>query len=127
MGSECVAYLAEAGFDVVGIENDMRAYFFGPDASTAPQTRRLTEAYPDAFRSLKLEIRDAEGIDRVFSEHARNLELVIHTAAQPSHDWAAGEPVTDFTINANGTLNLLEATRRHKPDATFIFASTNKS
>jgi CDP-paratose 2-epimerase len=126
VGSECVAYLVEAGFDVIGIENDMRAYFFGPDASTAPQTRRLSELCADAFRSLELEIRDAEGIDRVFAEQAHDLELVIHTAAQPSHDWAAGEPVTDFTINANGTLNLLEATRRHKPDATFIFASTNK-
>src|SRR5947208_16750789 len=75
VGSECVAYFAEAGFDVVGIENDMRAYFFGPNASTAPQTRRLTEAYPDGFRSLELEIRDAEAMDRVFSEHASRLEL----------------------------------------------------
>jgi CDP-paratose 2-epimerase len=126
VGSESVAHLVETGFDVVGLENDMRAYFFGPSASTKPQTQRLLETYPDAFRSYELEIRDADGVDRLFAQHAQDLELVIHTAAQPSHDWAASEPHTDFTINANGTLNLLEATRRHKPDATFIFASTNK-
>ncbi len=125
VGSESVRHFAERGYDVVGIENDMRAYFFGPSASTAWQTERLLETYPD-FRSLDLDIRDADAVDRLFAEHARDLELVVHTAAQPSHDWAASEPLTDFTINANGTLNLLEATRRHKPDATFVFASTNK-
>jgi CDP-paratose 2-epimerase len=111
---------------VIGVENDMRAYFFGPSASTKPQTERLLERYPDSFRSLDLEIRNADAVDSLFREHANDLELVIHTAAQPSHDWAASEPPTDFTINANGTLNLLEATRTHKPEATFIFTSTNK-
>src|SRR5262245_25554422 len=125
IGSESVAHFAEAGYDVVGIENDMRARFFGPAASTAPQTQRLLESF-DTFRSLDLDIRDADGIDRLFARHARELELVIHTAAQPSHDWAATDPQTDFTVNANGTLNLLEAARRHAPDATFIFTSTNK-
>jgi CDP-paratose 2-epimerase len=125
IGSESVAHFTEAGHDVIGIENDMRAAFFGPGASTAPQTRRLLERY-DTFRSSDLDIRDADGVDRLFAEHARELELVIHTAAQPSHDWAATDPQTDFTVNANGTLNLLEATRRHKPDATFVFTSTNK-
>jgi CDP-paratose 2-epimerase len=125
IGSESVAYFAEHGFDVLGIENDMRAYFFGESASTQPQTRRLEEVYPE-FHSLDLDIRDAENVDRVFRQYAAGLELVIHCAAQPSHDWAAREPVTDFTINANGTLNLLEAARRHCPDATFIFTSTNK-
>jgi len=126
VGSECVAFFAEAGFDVIGVENDMRAYFFGPEASTKPQTRRLQDAYPESFRSLELEIRDVDAVDRLFAAHARSLDLVVHTAAQPSHDWAATEPHTDFTVNANGTLNLLEATRRHKPEATFIFTSTNK-
>ncbi len=111
---------------MVGIENDMRAQFFGPEASTRPQTDRLLDAYPHSFQSLELEIRDFDAVDRLFREHARELELVIHTAAQPSHDWAASDPHTDFTVNANGTLNLLEATRRHKPDATFVFMSTNK-
>jgi len=125
IGSESVRHFVEQGYDVVGIENDMRARFFGPDASTAHQTRRLVDLY-DAFRSVDLDIRDADGIDRLVGGLAKDLELVIHTAAQPSHDWAAGDPQTDFGVNAVGTLNLLEATRRHKPDATFVFTSTNK-
>jgi len=126
VGSETVSQLVEAGYDVIGVENDMRSYFFGPGASTRPQTERLLERYGDAFRSLELEIRDTDAVTSLFASEAGGLELVVHTAAQPSHDWAASEPQTDFTINANGTLNLLEATRRHRPDATFIFASTNK-
>jgi len=126
IGSESVSHFVEAGYDVIGIENDMRAYFFGPDASTAPQSKRLQDRYPDSFSSLDIDIRDADAIDRLFAQHASELELVIHTAAQPSHDWAASEPLTDFSVNANGTLNLLEATRRHKPEATFIYTSTNK-
>jgi CDP-paratose 2-epimerase len=126
IGSESARHFIEGGYDVIGIDNDLRAYFFGDQASTRPQTQRLEEEYPREFRALDLDIRDVDAIERVFCEHARELELVIHTAAQPSHDWAASEPQTDFTVNANGTLNLLEATRRHKPDATFVFTSTNK-
>jgi CDP-paratose 2-epimerase len=126
IGSESVSHLVETGYDVIGVENDMRAYFFGPDASTSAQSMRLQKQYPDSFRSLAIDIRDIDAIDRLFSENAAQLELVIHTAAQPSHDWAASEPLTDFSVNANGTLNLLEATRRHKPEATFIYTSTNK-
>ena len=126
VGSETVAHLVEAGFDVVGLENDMRSYFFGPEASTRPQTERLLDAYGDGFRSIDTEIRDGDAVDSLFAEYRAGLELIVHTAAQPSHDWAASEPRTDFTINANGTLNLLESTRRHSPDATFVFASTNK-
>ena len=127
VGSETVSYLVEAGFEVIGVENDMRSYFFGPEASTRPQTQRLLDTYAGAFRSLEVEIRDADAVASLFAEYATGLELVVHTAAQPSHDWAASEPQTDFTINANGTLNMLEATRRHSPDATFVFASTNKA
>src|SRR5580658_1314889 len=126
IGSEAARYFAAQGFDVVGIDNDMRAYFFGPSASTAPNTERLSAELGDSFCPLPLDIRDAEAIERVFAEQAPRLELVVHTAAQPSHDWAASEPHTDFTVNASGTLNLLEAARRHAPDATFIFTSTNK-
>ena len=125
IGSESVAYLVEAGYDVVGLENDMRARFFGPEASTAHVTARLVERYPE-FRSLEVDIRDAEGIMAVFAELAPALELVVHTAAQPSHDWAAQDPQVDFGVNANGTLNMLEGARRHASDATFIFTSTNK-
>jgi CDP-paratose 2-epimerase len=126
VGSESVQFFVESGYDVLGIENDMRASFFGPSASTKPQTQRLLAAYGDNFRSLELEIRDFDAVDRLFEENKRELELIIHTAAQPSHDWAASDPHTDFAINAGGTLNLLEAVRRQKPDATFIFCSTNK-
>jgi CDP-paratose 2-epimerase len=80
----------------------------------------------DAFHPHDLDIRDAEGVDRVFARHAATIELIVHTAAQPSHDWAASDPQTDFTVNANGTLNLLQAAREHTPDATFIFTSRNK-
>jgi CDP-paratose 2-epimerase len=126
IGSESVQHLVEGGFDVIGLDNDMRAYFFGPTASTAPTTERLQRTLGDSFEALDLDIRDAESVDRLFGRHAASLELVIHTAAQPSHDWAATEPHTDFTVNANGTLNLLESTRRHASAATFIFCSTNK-
>jgi CDP-paratose 2-epimerase len=126
IGSESVRHFAEAGYDVIGLENDMRARFFGPGASTAHTTEVLGSRYSDSFRSLELDIRDGEGVERAFAEHGGAIELVIHTAAQPSHDWAARDPQTDFGINANGTLNLLEATRARAPDATFIFCSTNK-
>jgi len=125
IGSESVRHLVEAGWEVVGIENDMRARFFGPEASTDHVTRDLVERYDD-FRSIDLDVRDTEGVERVFAEHASRIELVVHTAAQPSHDWAAHDPQTDFRINANGTLNLLEAARAHCPYASFIFCSTNK-
>jgi CDP-paratose 2-epimerase len=126
IGSEAAAYFARAGYQVVGIENDLRAWFFGPEASTAPTTARLERELGDAFRSVALDIRDADGIDSLFARHRDSIELVIHTAAQPSHDWAASDPQVDFAVNANGTLNLLEATRRHVPAATFVFCSTNK-
>jgi CDP-paratose 2-epimerase len=126
VGSESVAQLVEAGFDVIGIENDMRASFFGEAASTRPQTERLLDAYSEAFRCVDLEIRDAEAVGSLFADESPRIELVIHTAAQPSHDWAASDPQTDFGVNAHGTLNVLEATRRHAPEATFVFTSTNK-
>ena len=126
IGSESVAFFVEQGFRVVGLDNDMRAYFFGPDATTRPATERLQASYGEDFEPLELDIRDGEGVMDRFARHGKQIELVIHTAAQPSHDWAASDPQTDFAVNALGTLNLLEAARRHCPDATFIFTSTNK-
>ena len=126
IGSESVKWFVEAGYDVIGLENDMRARFFGEEASTRPVSLRLAEAYPDAFRWLEMDIRDAEGVARLVAAEAARLELVIHTAAQPSHDWAASDPHTDFGVNAQGTLNLLEAVRHHAPDTPFAFCSTNK-
>lgn len=125
IGSEAVGHFVRAGYDVVGIENDMRAAFFGPDASTAHVTERLLAEHSE-FRSESADIRDRDAVERIFRERAGRVELVIHAAAQPSHDWAASDPQTDFGVNANGTLNLLEATRAHAPEASFVFCSTNK-
>jgi CDP-paratose 2-epimerase len=125
IGSESVAHFVELGLDVLGLENDMRASFFGLEASTARTTDSLLARYPEAFRSLAIDIRDRDAVERVFAD-AGQVELVIHAAAQPSHDWAASDPHTDFEVNALGTLNLLEATRRHADDATFVHCSTNK-
>jgi CDP-paratose 2-epimerase len=124
IGSESAARLMTDGYDVIGIENDTRSRLFGPEASTNHVTERLRKQFP-GFRSLDLDIRDADGIGRVFRE-AGEIDLIVHTAAQPSHDWAAGDPQADFAINANGTLNLLQATRENCPEATFVFTSTNK-
>jgi CDP-paratose 2-epimerase len=123
IGSESVAHFVEAGYDVVGLENDMRAWFFGAEASTQHVSQRLIDTYEE-FRCLDVDIRDSAAVERAFAKN--KVDLVIHTAAQPSHDWAASDPQTDFGVNAGGTLNLLEATRRHAPDATFVFTSTNK-
>jgi CDP-paratose 2-epimerase len=125
IGSETVQFLGRKGFTVVGIDNDMRQVFFGPEASTAWSRKRLQATVP-GYRHCSLDIRDRPGIEEVFAEYNSGIELVVHTAAQPSHDWAARDPMTDFSINAVGTLVLLEATRRFAPGATFIFTSTNK-
>ena len=126
IGSEAAAHFAEMGMDVVGIDNDMRRVFFGDEASTLWNQERLRERLGARYTHRDLDIRDREGIERLFRRYGREVSLVIHTAAQPSHDWAARDPHTDFTVNANGTLNLLEATRNFAPDAVFIFTSTNK-
>jgi CDP-paratose 2-epimerase len=125
IGAACVRRFAADGFDVIGVDNDMRAEFFGRSASTRPVTEMLEEALPE-FRAVDLDIRDADGVSRLFAESAGEVGLIVHAAAQPSHDWAAKQPQVDFTVNANGTLNLLEAARAHAPDAPFVFCSTNK-
>lgn len=126
IGSESVSRFVQLGYDVIGVENDMRARFFGPEASTSRTTASLLARHPDEFTSLELDIRDRPALERVFAQRAGEIELVIHTAAQPSHDWAASDPHTDFEVNALGTLNLLEAARAHAAGATFVFCSTNK-
>ena len=126
IGSQAARHFAGLGYQICGIDNDMRSIFFGSEASTAWNRERLNAELGKRYRHLDMDIRDQVGIAGIFKEYGANIELVIHTAAQPSHDWAATDPVTDFTVNANGTLNLLEATRIHAPEAAFIFTSTNK-
>lgn len=125
IGSESVAFFASRFDKIIGIDNNMRAVFFGQDASTEWNTNRLKESIKN-FEHYPTDIRNLESVDSIFSKYKNNIKLIVHTAAQPSHDWAAREPITDFTVNANGTLNLLEATRLHCPEAVFIFTSTNK-
>lgn len=125
IGSETTKRFHAEGFDVVGIDNDMRSRFFGPEASTH-KTRVQLEGSLKNYHHENLDIRDAERVSGLFSKYGAAVKLIVHTAAQPSHDWAAREPHTDFGVNAIGTLNLLEATRQHCPEAVFVFTSTNK-
>ncbi len=126
VGSEASSFFADLGFEIVGIDNDMRSVFFGDNASTRWQQETLKKELGKKYHHVNTDIRDLAAIEKVFKKYASDIKLVIHTAAQPSHDWAAREPITDFTVNANGTLNMLEATRNHAPKASFIFTSTNK-
>ena len=126
IGSEASNFFSALGFDVVGVDNDLRQFFFGAEASTAWNLGRLRADLGAHYRHEDFDIRDKSRIEALFRELGRNISLVIHTAAQPSHDWAVRDPQVDFSVNATGTLNLLEATRQHCPDAPFIFTSTNK-
>lgn len=125
IGSEASKHFAAQGLDIIGIDNDMRRVFFGDEASTAWNRQKLESGLSN-YKHLSVDIRNREEIDALFKEHGSEIKLIVHTAAQPSHDWAARDPHMDFTVNANGTLNLLQATRDHCPEAVFIFTSTNK-
>lgn len=124
IGSEAAKFFAEKGFEIIGIDNNMRSYFFGDEASTEWNQKKVQDQLKNKYTHYKADIRDNEAIEKIFKQH--KFDIIIHTAAQPSHDWAAKEPITDFTVNANGTLVMLENTRLHAPDAVFIFTSTNK-
>jgi len=126
IGSEAARYFAARGLEIVGIDNDLRRVFFGDDASTVWNRQRLEADLGGRYRHIEADIRDRLAIEGLFQHYGRSIALVIHAAAQPSHDWAARDPHVDFSVNANGTLNLLEATRQHAPEAAFIFTSTNK-
>ena len=125
IGSQAVKFLHDKGFRVIGIDNDMRSYFFGKDASTVPNNEALLKDYPN-YESHEIDIRSYIDLQNLFAHYGDDIEIIIHTAAQPSHDWAANEPLTDFSINATGTINLLECMRLSCPKSTFIFTSTNK-
>lgn len=125
IGSESVRFFADKMDLIIGIDNNQRAYFFGEEASTL-WNKTVLEAQFDNYRSYDEDIRNYAALELIFKTYQNDIRLIIHTAAQPSHDWAAREPLTDFTINSNGTLHLLELTRLYCADAVFIFTSTNK-
>lgn len=125
IGAESVRFFSNKGFTVVGIDNDMRKVFFGDEASTQWSRKKLESDIND-YIHYDEDIRDRTAMEAIFKKYNKDIKLIIHTAAQPSHDWAAKDPFTDFTVNANGTLTLLELTRQYCPDAIFIFTSTNK-
>lgn len=123
IGSEAVKFFSERGFEIVGIDNNMRQYFFGAEASTDWNRQQLEKNYSN-YHHHNIDIRNNEAVAEIFKNN--KFDLIIHTAAQPSHDWAAKEPFTDFSVNANGTLVMLENYRQHCPEAVFIYTSTNK-
>ncbi len=123
IGSEVVAHFAPAGWRVFGVDNNQRADFFGPQGDTRWNQRRLVETFP-SFTHVELDVRDRGGVLKLIAD--LKPDLLVHTAAQPSHDLAASRPFDDFDVNAVGTLNLLEASRRHAPETVFVHMSTNK-
>ncbi len=124
IGSQAVEFLIQRDFKILGIDNDMRSYFFGKEASTKENRKRLEKTFKDRYIHYNIDIRHKEKVEKIFKKD--QFDLIIHTAAQPSHDWAAREPFTDFEINANGTIILLDNFRKYCPQAVFIFTSTNK-
>jgi len=126
IGSETATYFAQKGMNIVGIDNDMRGRFFGKEASTQWNRRQLEEQLKASYEHADLDIRNADELDKLFKKYAGNITLIVHCAAQPSHDWAARDPLLDFSVNATGTLHVLEAARKHAPSAVFIHLSTNK-
>jgi CDP-paratose 2-epimerase len=125
IGSESVSFFADKFDLIIGIDNDMRAYFFGKEASTSWSVESLQEKFSN-YKHTNADIRKYNDLEIIFKEYGKDIKLLVHTAAQPSHDWAAKEPLVDFGVNATGTLNLLELSRLYCPEVVFIFTSTNK-
>lgn len=124
VGSESVNFFLKKSFKVIGIDNNLREYFFGKDGSTTWLKKQNIKK--KNFIHINADIRDINKLTKIFQKYKSNIKVIIHAAAQPSHDWAIKEPHTDFTVNANGTLNLLELTRNFCNKARFIYVSTNK-
>lgn len=125
VGSACVRLFASRGYNVIGIDNGMRAEFFGPQGDTSRTLQSLLDDVAN-FEAYTLDIRDMGNLRALFLRHAKRVVAVIHCAGQPSHDWAAKDPILDFSVNAMGTLNLLELTKAYCPESAFVFMSTNK-
>tara|TARA_B100001989_G_C24500561_1_gene444647 strand:- start:27 stop:1076 length:1050 start_codon:yes stop_codon:yes gene_type:complete len=125
VGSEAVNFFCDKGFDVIGIDNNLRKFFFGQDGSTLWIKNNLIKRNKK-FKNFNIDIRNFNGLEKIFKKYRKNISLIIHCAAQPSHDYGKKFPVLDFNVNATGTLNLLELTKLYCPNSPFIFTSTNK-
>ena len=125
VGSESVDFFCKKGFDVIGIDNNLRSFFFGKDSSTVWIKKKLLKKHKN-FKHYNVDIRNINGLKKIFKKYKKNISLVIHCAAQPSHDYGKNFPILDFNVNATGTLNLLEMTKQFCSDSPFIFMSTNK-
>lgn len=126
IGSQSVIRFASDGYHVVGIDNNMRYRYFGLDGDTGSTLSRLAHILGDRFEIYEADIRDGGVLDEIFTRYGTDIRVVIHAAGQPSGEWSLTDPLTDFAVNATGTLNLLELTRRHSPDAVFVYCSTTK-
>ena len=125
VGSEAVNFFSKKGFDVIGIDNNLRKFFFGIDGSTLWIKNELLKNNKN-FKSYNCDIRSYSSLKKIFKKYSKKISLIIHCAAQPSHDYGKNFPIIDFNVNATGTLNLLELTKRYCADSPFIFMSTNK-
>jgi len=125
IGSETVSFFSEQGFEVIGIDNNLRKSFLGLDGSVIRNKKRLEKLHKN-YRHYSLDIRNQPKVNSIFKKYSKDIVLIVHTAAQPSHEWSTKDPIVDFGVNATGTLVLLEASRQFCPKAVFIFTSTNK-
>lgn len=125
IGSETVMFFKDKFDLIIGVDNNMRSYFFGAEASTEGTRINMVKSISN-YVHFETDIRDLKNLECIFEKYNSQIKLIVHTAAQPSHDWAAKEPHTDFSVNAVGTMNMLELARKYCFDATFIFTSTNK-
>ena len=125
VGSEAVNFFCNKGFDVIGVDNNLRKFFFGVDGSTLKIKKYLLKKNKN-FKNFNVDIRNFNALKKIFKKFGKYISLVIHCAAQPSHDYGKKYPVIDFNVNATGTLNLLELTKIYCPESAFIFMSTNK-
>ena len=125
VGSESVKFFASKGFDVIGVDNNYRKNFFGKDGDTRWVKNNLIKLHKN-YTHIGADIRNYSSLEKIYKKYKNSIKLIIHSAAQPSHDWAKKKPFVDFTINASGTLNLLNLTKKYSYNSPFIFLSTNK-
>jgi len=127
VGSESVDFFIKKKFHVLGVDNNLREFFFGKNGSTIWLKKKIKETYKKNYKHFNIDIRDYSKLEEIFKKYKTKIKVIIHSAAQPSHDWAATNPIIDFNVNANATLNLLMLTNKYLTKQTpFIYMSTNK-